>query len=190
MEEIKNVSIEGGSLGAKFIDPEKVIESLEILPGMSVAEFGCGTGFFVFPVSKKVSESGRVYALDILKEKLEAIESQAKINGMSNIIVKRANLEAVGGSKLEENSIDWVFMVNMLFQNKQKDLIIAEAKRVLKPKGKMLIIEWNGNDSSFGPARDIKLSKEELLALGEDSQMAFIKDIEISDFHYGLIFAK
>lgn len=183
-------SIASNNLGTKFINPDQVIESLEILPGMSVAEFGCGTGFFVFPVSKKVLESGHVYALDILKDKLEAIESQAKINGMSNISVKRANLEALGGSKLDENSIDWVFMVNMLFQNKQKGIIIAEAKRVLKPKGKMLIIEWNGNDSSFGPARELKVSKEDMLSLAEENQLAFMKDIEISDFHYGLIFAK
>ena len=113
------------SFGLKFINPKSIIDMLEVTTGMFVGDFGCGTGYFTFPLAQKVEQSGRVYALDILKEKLEAIESEAKVLGLSNIITKRANLELVGGSKLDENSLDLVCLVNMLFQNKDKNLNVG-----------------------------------------------------------------
>ncbi len=174
----------------KFINPRAVITELEIIPGMSVADFGCGTGYFTFPLAEKVKQTGRVYALDILTDKLEAIESQAKLLGLSNLITKRVNLEVINGSKLEENSLDWVFLVNMLFQNKNKEVIIQEAMRVLKPGGKILIIEWDEKDASFGPDRTLRISRNKISELAQNSGLSMVKEIKISDFHFGIIFEK
>lgn len=178
------------SFGLKFINPKSIIDILEVTTGMFVGDFGCGTGYFTFPLAQKVEQSGRVYALDILKEKLEAIESEAKVLGLSNIITKRANLELVGGSKLDENSLDLVCLVNMLFQNKDKNLIIGEAVRVLKKGGKILVVEWNVNDSSFGPESELRVSKEDVFALAESNGLSVLKEIKISDFHFGIILEK
>ncbi|MEI6588127.1 MAG: class I SAM-dependent methyltransferase [Candidatus Moraniibacteriota bacterium] len=178
------------SFGLKFINPKSIIDMLEVTTGMFVGDFGCGTGYFTFPLAQKVEQGGRVYALDILKEKLEAIESEAKVWGLSNIITKRANLELVGGSKLDENSLDLVCLVNMLFQNKDKNLIIGEAVRVLKKGGKILVVEWNVNDSLFGPESELRVSKEDVLVLAESNELSVLKEIEISDFHFGLILEK
>jgi ubiquinone/menaquinone biosynthesis C-methylase UbiE len=174
----------------KFINPHAIIEELEIIPGMAIAVFGCGTGYFVFPLAEKVKQTGRIYALDILTEKLETIESQAKMLGLSNIIAKRVNLETANGSKLEENSLDWIFLVNMLFQNKNKELIVREATHVLKPGGKILIVEWNEKDASFGPNRTLRISRNEISELAQNNSLAMLKEIKISDFHFGLIFEK
>ena len=178
------------NFGIKFIDPRAVIDSLEIVAGMSIGDFGCGTGYFAFPLAEKVGQAGIVYALDILKDKLEAIESEAKVLNLNNIIIKRANLEMVGGSKLEENNLDWVFLVNMLFQNKSKEIVIKEAKRVLKTGGKILIIEWGEKDSSFGPNGNLRISKEEISKLAVSCGLSVTKELAISDFHFGLILEK
>ena len=174
----------------KFINPRAIIAELEILPGMSIADFGCGTGYFTFPLAEKIKQTGRVYALDILTDKLETIESQAKLLGLSNIITKKVNLEAANGSKLEENSLDWIFLVNMLFQNKNNEIIIREAMRVLKPGGKILIIEWNEKDASFGPDDALRISQNKISELAQNSGLTVVKEIKISDFHFGIIFEK
>jgi ubiquinone/menaquinone biosynthesis C-methylase UbiE len=178
------------SFGLKFINPRMIIDMMEIASGMSVGDFGCGTGYFTFPLAEKVGQNGLIYALDILKEKLEAVESEAKVLGLSNIIVKRANLEMVGGSKLEENSLDWVCLVNMLFQNSNKKIILEEVVRVLKKGGKCLIVEWNVQDSSFGPKSELRISKEEIVGVAQNSGLSISREIEISDFHYGVILEK
>ena len=174
----------------KFINPQAVISELEIGAGMLVGDFGCGTGYFTFPLAKVVGQTGRVYALDILKDKLEAIESQAKLLGLGNISTRRVNLETAGGSKLDDASLDWVFLVTMLFQNKNKEIIVQEAKRILKPGGKILVIEWNKKDASFGPANNLRVAEEEISQLIQANSLSVIKKISISDFHFGLIFEK
>lgn len=178
------------SSGIKFINPEEIISELEITEGMSVGDFGAGNGYFAFPLAKKVGSSGRVYALDILREKLETIESQAKVLGLGNITVKRANLEMLGGSKLEDGSLDWVFLVNMLFQNKDKALIISESARVLKKGGKILIVEWSAKKASFGPEGELRVTRNELSELALNSGLSFSGEIKISDFHFGIILEK
>jgi ubiquinone/menaquinone biosynthesis C-methylase UbiE len=177
-------------LGAKFIDPEGIISRLGFENGMRIANFGCGTGYFSFSIAKKVGPDGIVWALDVLPQKIEVVESQAKLLGITNIITKRVNLENEKGSGLSKESADWVILVNMLFQNSNKDAILAETKRVLKNTGKILLIEWDGKNMFFGPKKDIKISKREMLEIARKNNLEVASEIETSNFHYGLILKK
>jgi ubiquinone/menaquinone biosynthesis C-methylase UbiE len=179
-------------LGAKFINPEKIIGEMGVVAGMAIADFGCGTGYFSLPLAKIVGEKGVIYSLDILKSKLEAVKSQAKLSGLNNIKVQRANLEIAEGSKLEKESMDWVVLVNMLFQNNKegRGKIINEARRVLKKGGRMLVIEWNNNESPIGPDKSLRVSEDELLRVGREHGLGIVKELKIGDFHHGLILAK
>jgi ubiquinone/menaquinone biosynthesis C-methylase UbiE len=174
----------------KFIDPVSVISKLDFQPEMKVADFGCATGYFVFPLSKKIGNGGIIYALDILPEKLETVESQARLLGLTNIITNRVNLERPGGSKLDDESVDWVLLVNMLFQNHDKNSIIQEAKRVLKKDGSILVIEWNDSTTLFGPPQNVRIPKDEILKLAQNNQLKLQSEIPVSNFHYGLLFKK
>lgn len=178
------------SYAIKFINPEAVIEMLELEKGIVVADFGCGSGYFSLPIARKIGTEGVVYSLDILPQSLESIESQAKTAGLTNITTKRANLEKPGGSKLPDASCDWVIMKDMLYQNKQKELVLAEARRVLKETGKALVIEWNTADSSIGPDKSLRVAKEALVEIIQKSELGVLKEIPISNFHYGLILIK
>jgi len=174
----------------KFVDPVEAIKSLEIKEGMQVADFGCGAGHFSLALAGKVGESGTVYALDILPEKLEATASFAKGRNFTNIITRRANLEKIDGSKIDSDSLDCVILKDMLFQNKDKSAILAEAKRVLKKGGKTLIIEWNMANGAIGPDRQLRLSKEALISIAQKTDFGFLKEISAGNFHCGMIFVK
>jgi ubiquinone/menaquinone biosynthesis C-methylase UbiE len=174
----------------KFADPQSIVDQLEISLGMAVADFGCGAGFFSLPMAKKVGEEGKVYALDVLPAKLESVESQAKTLNLTNIITQRVNLEAHEGSKLGAESVDWVIMKDILFQNKGKDKILEEAKRVLKKGGQALIIEWNKEDANIGPEKELRIFKETLVDLARKNGWTANKEIEVGAFHYGLILKK
>jgi ubiquinone/menaquinone biosynthesis C-methylase UbiE len=189
MEENKKIS--GASMyGVKFISPETIIDQLEFKNGMKIADFGCGTGYFTFPMAKKVSPDGIVWALDVLPQKIESVESQAKLSGITNIITKRVNLENEKGSGLPKDSADWVVLVNMLFQNSSKDNILAEAKRVLKKAGSILLIEWDEKNLPIGPEGNLRISKKEMLEIIKKNNLRILGEIEASNFHYGLILRK
>lgn len=174
----------------KFIDPEAIINFLNLPRGIIVADFGCGTGYFSLPIAKKIGEKGIVYALDILVEKLEVVESQAKTQGITNVITKRVNLEKKEGSTLLSESADWIILKDMLFQNKDKSQILEEAKRVLKPQGKILLIEWRKENMKIGPSSELRIPKEGMMELVRRANLGIFSEVDAGNFHYGLVLVK
>lgn len=173
-----------------FMDPLSIIAQLEIPRGSIVADFGCGAGYFSIPLSQTVGKKGMVYSLDILPQALESVESGAKIAGINNIVTRRANLENNEGSGLNENSVDWVILKDILFQNKKKGVIIKEAYRVLKPKGKALIVEWSNKNFSVGPEKKLRISGEALLHFIRKNKFSVGKIIKAGNFHYAMVVEK
>lgn len=178
------------SQGGSFLDPYAVIRQLNIHKGQCVADFGCGPGYFTIPFAKAVAESGKVYALDILPQALETVASDASRQGLLNIITSRVNLEKKGGSKLENESIDWVMLKDMLFQNNDKETIIEEVGRVLKNGGKCIVIEWGKASIGVGPQNGLRLSPDDARRMFEQRGFMFEKALDVGSFHYGLVVVK
>lgn len=174
----------------KFVDPNFVVQQLNIQTGMRVADFGCGTGYFSLALAQKIGEEGIVYSLDILAQRLESVASNAKRANLTNIITKRVNLENANGSGLEDGSVDLVVMKGMLFQNKKKKDILAEAARVLKTGGKALVIEWKTTNAVMGPDMQLRVSKEALLGIAQQVGLSALQDVNVGNFHYGVVLVK
>ena len=183
-------SFMGTTLTNNFVKPEEVIDQLDLLENASVADFGCGSGFFSLALARAVGKSGSVYALDILPSSLEAVASRAKALELSNVTAKRVNLEREGGSGLPDNSLDWVIMKDVLFQNKGKEIMLWEAYRVLKSGGFLFIMEWNDKEASFGPELSLRISREKLVEMLSDRGFSPVKDILAGDYHYALVCQK
>jgi len=174
----------------KFIDPDSIIAQLGVEKDSVVADFGCGPGFFSVPFAKAVGEDGKVYALDVLPQALETVKSKMRNSAVSNIMMIRANVEKENGSRLESALVDWVILKDILFQNKKKDIIIAEAARVLKPGGKVIVVEWKAEDSSVGPESKLRIPCDVLKKMFTDQNFYIEKDIVAGDFHYAFVATK
>ena len=174
-----------------FVDPALVVRELAIAPGSQVADFGCGSGFFTLECARRLGkEGGTVYALDVLPSALEAVVSQGKLQGLTNIVTKRVNLELNRGSGLPESSMDWVILKDILLQNKKKDIIVREVARVLKPGGHAIIMEWNPDESLVGPAKSLRVRPQDLRALVVVEKLAIEKELSVGGFHYAFLVKK
>lgn len=173
-----------------FADPSAIVGQLDIASGSKVADFGCGSGFFSFEFAKHVGSDGMVYALDIMPSALEAVTSRAKLLHLTNVSAKRANLERAGGSGLGANSVDWVIIKDILFQNEKKEVILTEMARILKPGGHALLMEWNPKETLVGPEASLRISPEELRRLVESVQLSVEKDLNVGGFHYAFLVTK
>jgi len=172
-----------------FLNPTAIIESLGIIKeGMKIADFGCGHGYFSVPLAKKVGSYGKIYAIDVLPEALEAVDSRIKIEGIKNIEAKRGNLEKERGSTLENDICDIVFMANLLFQTEYDQNVIREAKRILKPEGKVVFIDWR-QDAPMGPVGK-RVKSEEAIQLFQNEKFTLERKFFTDNYHYGLIFIK
>ncbi|MGD8592037.1 MAG: class I SAM-dependent methyltransferase [Gammaproteobacteria bacterium] len=115
-----------------------IIEHLDLVPGMTVLDMGCGPGRLTVPVAEKVEKRGRVVAVDIQAGMLRRAEAKAKKAGLSNIRFVQAG---AGEGKLERDSFDRALLVTVLGEIPDRDAAMKEIFDVLKPGGVLSITE-------------------------------------------------
>ena len=177
--------------GAQFIKPQEIINKCQIFEGMQVADLGCGNlGYFVLPIARLVGKDGKVYAVDIQKAALEGVRSRAKLEALTNIETVWANLEKTGSTNIPEASLDLVLLINVLFQNKNHQEIIQEAVRLIKPGGKLVIVDWKKIGAPFGPDVKMRVEPNQIKTIAGQLTLQLLEETDFGDYFWGLIFTK
>lgn len=167
-----------------FSDPASNLSKLGLIDGMKVVDLGAGSGFYTFESAKRVGSSGRVYAVDVFKDLLERIRSVGVVNGLRNIEVIWGNCEKIGGTKLGDSIADRVIASNILFQIEKLDDFVLEIKRILKPGGKVLVVDWS-EMSATSPKTIVPSVKAQMVF--EKAGFKLEQSFGAGDHHYGLI---
>lgn len=111
----------------------------EIGLGNSVVDLGCGPGFCTFPLSRIVGSNGHIFAVDSSDKFASVLQGKINANNAKNISFYKNHASNLS---LEDDSADVVFS-RWLFCFLEKPLeTLREVKRVLKPNGKLLIIDY------------------------------------------------
>ncbi len=171
----------------KFLNPNKVLQQLDLQEEIVIADFGCGSGGWVIPLAKEL-EKAKIYAIDVLEEPLSVLKSEIQNQKISNITIILADVEDEKGLNIADKICDLVLMTNLLFQCEDKKAVLKEGKRVLKKNGKILIVDWKDN-ISFGPKQD-KVSIDELKKIAQEIDLRLKKEISAGEYHYGLVFGQ
>lgn len=170
-----------------FSEPAANVAKLDLRDGMKVADLGAGSGFYTFEAARRVGHSGRVYSVDVNREILERIRATGAGEGLMNIEVIWGNCEKIGGTKLREAMIDRAIASNILFQIEKPDDFVLEIKRILKPSGKVLVIDWS-DVSTLSPKSLVPRQKAQTLF--EKNGFKLEQSFSAGDHHYGFVFAK
>ena len=174
-----------------FSDPEKNIEQFNLGNGNLVADFGAGSGFYSFSAAEAVGPSGRVYAVDVQKDLLEKLKNEARnIRHLNNVDIVWADLDHLGGTRLRDNSLDAVIAANVFFQLERKDNACLEIKRILKPGGRVLLVDWASSFGGIGPQSENVFTELQAKALFTKNGLKEDRSISAGAQHYGLIFRK
>ncbi len=170
-----------------FIRPEEFWRSVGLRADQTVVHLGCGAGFYMVPAASIVGKRGKVIGVDLLPDMLAEAENRARRSGVDAIVrTVRGNLENPRGSTLEDGIADWVLVANVLHQSDPVK-IMAEAARLLKATGSIIVIEWDTAASPMGPPSSKRVGKQEVAALIEEAGLTITKDWQPSPYHYGLI---
>lgn len=174
--------------GNNLIDPYLLFQKIQLRPEMHIADFGAGrTGHVVFPASVIIGEKGVVYAVDVLKDVLDSIKKRASMEGCVNIHPVWADFEKNGGVSIPTNSLDVVFMINVLFHATDCCSPLREAVRLLKSKSKIIVVDWVKKLANLGPEEDKMVNFIRIITWARDNGFAIQEDTMISPYHRCLI---
>lgn len=178
--------------GTALLDPANVLKHVGVAYGQRVADLGCGSGaHFTLQAAKIVGDRGKVYAVDVVKDILPSVQTKAKLEGLDNIETVWTNLEVYGGAKrIADNSLDVALLVNVLFQSKKHVAVFKEARRMVKPGGIVVVIDWKPTAAPIGPVIGDRVTEENIRTAAQSAGLREERAFEPGRFHYGLIFAK
>lgn len=173
----------------KFIDPASIIAQAGLNAGQTVADLGCGSGFYVLPAARRVSNTGTVYAVDVQEAKLAATQSMARQHGLKNITVIKADLDKPL-LDIPEGSCDSVILASILHEIDSRPALIKNAYRILKTGGKIIAVEWKKQSTPIGPDMSRRVSEQELEQMLTQAGLRKDKELQTDGYHYAIMFTK
>ncbi len=177
--------------GNQLVNIHRTLETAHVLPGMHVADLGCGrTGNVVFPLAQVVGEHGMVYAVDIMKDVLAEIDKRARLENFHNVFTVWADLEHPGGLTIPEGTLDIGFFVNTLFHFPNIEACLDEAYRTLAAKSRLVVVDWIKSDLPFGPNDDQLIDFGRVEAWARSKGFAVQEHFQPGDHHAGVVFYK
>jgi len=119
--------------------PNRIMEVLALQKGQVVADIGSGGGYFSLRFANAVGKEGRVYAVDTNPKMLEFVRQNTKEKGIDNVetlLVEGDDLP------LPEKALNLIFMRNVCHHLPNRVEYFKKVKNLLKPEGKIVIIEY------------------------------------------------
>ena len=176
-------------MATRFLNPSEVVAQTGLMMGQTVADLGCGNGFYVLPAAQMVGPTGTVIAVDVQTQKLAATVSIANQFGYRNVRVMQANL-AKPLLDIPMNSCDLVIVGNILHEIEEKGELIKSIYRILKSPGRVVAVEWKRTATPFGPPLERRLDQEKLEILLQQAGFRKDKDLQADGYHYAVLFEK
>lgn len=184
-----------------FSDPHDLIEQFELQSGARVVDLGAGSGELAIAAARVVGEAGRVYAIEVQQGLVERLKSHAKEARVQNVETLWGDIERLQGTHLKDGTADAAFASNVLFQVEDRPGFVAEVNRILKPGGRLLVVDWTDSfnnlpaprasrQAGMGPHPDHIVTEKAARELLEQGGFQFVKKIVAGEHHYGMIFRK
>lgn len=167
------------------LDIKGSLERLGLEPHHTVCDYGAGTGI----VSAQVAgiTSGQVFALDMDPKMIELITRKKLSGDLMNVIPMKVNADEV---PLEDESIDRFLLVTVLHEIAEVPEFINEIHRVLKPSGKVMVIDFYKKESPMGPPESHRISAYQASRHFFREGININEQYELSDNLYLLVLAK
>lgn len=130
----------------------RVFDWLGIVPGMTVADIGAGSGYYTVRLAGRVGPQGRVLAQDVVPDYLAQLRSRVAQQRLMNVFV---GLGEPGDPRLPRQSIDVALLIHMYHEIDQPFALLANLVPALKPGGRVGILDVDDAVMRHGTPRDL-----------------------------------
>ena len=165
--------------------PHEVVMSLDLKDGEAVADIGAGSGYFAFRFAHHVGENGKVYAVDINPDMIIYMNRRIRDLQLKNIVTV---LAAPDDPLLQDASIDRFFVCDTWHHIANQSQYLALMKKMLKPAGQVIMIEFHKKELPIGPPAEMKIVREDLVRQMETNGFKLAKEHAFLPYQYFLVF--
>lgn len=136
--------------------PDEVVTHMNIEPGMTIADIGAGTGYFLGRLSKAVGPEGRVHGLDVEQSMADHMTKRAQESGWTNV---EARAVAPDDPALGSQTMDRILIVDTWHHISDRAEYAKKLAASLKPGGQVVVVDFDPV-SRRGPPREHKLASD------------------------------
>ncbi len=165
--------------------PDEVLKALALRPGEVVADIGSGPGYFTLRFARAVGDTGRVYAVDVSPDMIRALEHRLRDAGIRNVVPV---LSEPDDPLLPDASVDRFVVVDTWHHIDNRPAYLALLKRMLKPGGQVVHIDFQKRDLPIGPPLEMKISREDLVQQMEAAGFQLSAEHTFLPYQYFLVF--
>ncbi|MFC7060273.1 class I SAM-dependent methyltransferase [Halobacillus seohaensis] len=164
----------------ELLPPDKTIEYLDLDSNDVVADLGAGNGYFTIPIAQNINST--VYAVDIEPKMLDMLKENATKEGIKNINFVESDLAKI---KLDDKSVNKALISIVIHEVSSIDYTLNEIKRILKPGGQMLLIEWKAVETESGPPLHERIPATDMLEILKNANLE-VELIDLNQQHYAI----
>jgi FkbM family methyltransferase len=139
-------------------EPDKALDALGPLAGLTVADIGAGSGYFTVRLAARVGSKGRVYANDLQPEMLKILGARLAREKVANVTLVQG---AVDHPRLPASSIDLALMVDVYHEFSEPQKMLHAIRAALKPAGRLVLLEYRKEDPDVPIRFEHKMSVKE-----------------------------
>jgi ubiquinone/menaquinone biosynthesis C-methylase UbiE len=165
--------------------PQEVMTALAIKPGEVIADIGAGSGYFTFRLAQHVGDKGKIYAVDVSPDMILHINRRIRDLNVGNVVTVLSDPD---DPLLPDRSIDRFFFSESWHHIENQTIYLALMKRMLKPGGQVVMIDFQKKDLPVGPPLQMKIAKEDLIKQMQSHGFRLQKEHTFLRYQYFLIF--
>ncbi|MDD5101876.1 MAG: class I SAM-dependent methyltransferase [Endomicrobiaceae bacterium] len=145
-------------------NPKEILIKAGLKRGNDVLlDIGTGSGYLAFLSAEIMGNGSTVYAVDSHEETIKTLNKQLSEKEIKNVFAIKA--DAVNEIPVKRDTVDICLMSNVVHgfvPNNEMEKVLQNLNTVLKDNGKLIIIDFNKNDTSFGPPSEIRVNSDEV----------------------------
>lgn len=188
-----------GRSSESFIDAREVLSKLELKGNEVFLDAGCGDGHVSILAQELLDDEALIYALDNYQPSIEDLTSYVQAKKLTNIIPIQGDI--AGDIPLDDDTVDVCLLINVFHHfvaQESTDEAITELKRIIKPSGRVAVMDYKKMDTGYGPPLKFKRSPEEVEEMFTKHGLKMVQlDTEVGEdleggvkSHYLLVFQK
>src|SRR5215468_3984268 len=166
--------------------PEQIMDALKIADGSAVGEIGAGGGWFTIRLAHRVGPNGMVYAEDIQKLMIKAINRRVEREGLRNVTTI---LGTTKDSRLP-HGLDAILIVGAYHEMEDPVAVLNDAAQSLKPQGRIGIVDYLPGAGGPGPEPDQRVDADTVIRGATAAGLQVISQEPVPPFMFMVVLGK